>query len=178
MFCLIKTKEDFEKIFPILEEAFPAVELREREEQEALLEEEAYRLYGVQDEAGRFFAVIAIWELADDFIFIEHFAVEKNSRNGGIGGKILDWFIDWYGKDVVLEVELPEDDLKKRRIGFYKRHGFVWNDYFYLQMPLRKGQEPMPLRLMTKPRPLDEKMFQRYRKLIYHGVYKCFTEEM
>lgn len=177
MFQRIKTKADFEEIFPILEEAFPVTELREKEEQEALLKEKSYGLYGVQNEAGKFCAVVAAWDLAEDITFIEHFAVEKNSRNGGIGGKILDAFTDWCGKNVVLEVELPEDDLKKRRIDFYKRHGFVWNDYFYLQRPLRKEQTPMPLRLMTKPMPLDEENFTRYKTCIYHMVYQYVEEE-
>ena len=176
MFCEIKIKEDFERIYPILEEAFPITELREKKDQEALLQEDCYRLYGMKNQEGRFFAVVAMWDVAEDFIFIEHFAVEKKSRNGGIGGKMLDDFIAWYGKKVVLEVELPEDDLKKRRIAFYKRHGFAWNDESYFQMPLRKGQEPMPLRLMTKPEPLDEEMFQYYRKRIYEVVYKCSVE--
>ena len=40
-------------------------------------------------------------------------------------------------RPMVLEVELPEDALTRRRIGFYERHGLVFNSYPYLQPPMR-----------------------------------------
>ena len=42
------TKETFDEIFPLLEEAFPVTELRVKEDQKSLLGEEYYRLYGVR----------------------------------------------------------------------------------------------------------------------------------
>ena len=73
---------------------------------------------------------------------------------------------------MVLEVEVPEDEMTRRRIGFYERHGLVYNDYPYLQPPMRKGQEMLPLRFMTKPSAVDEKTYERYKKQIYRIVYK------
>ena len=75
-------------------------------------------------------------------------------------------------EDQVLEVELPEDALTRRRIGFYERHGLVFNSYPYLQPPMRKGQGVLPLRLMTKPAAIDAKTYQRYKKRIHSIVYK------
>lgn len=45
---------------------------------------------------------------------------------------------------VVLEVELPEDSLKKRRIGFYERHGFTFNEYPYIQPPMGEDRHEIP----------------------------------
>ena len=73
---------------------------------------------------------------------------------------------------MVLEVEVPEDALTRRRIGFYERHGLVYNEYPYLQPPLRKGNALLPLRFMTKPGAIDEKTYERYKRLIYRIVYK------
>lgn len=178
MFQQVKNIAGFEMVYPILEEAFPVTELRIKQAQQDLLQKELYRLYQIKDEKQEIAGVIAAWELADDFVYIEHFAICPEKRNGGFGGRVLEAFATWYGKNIVLEVELPEDDLTKRRIGFYKRHGFVMNDYPYLQPPMRKGQDFLPLRLMTKPYALDEQTYARYRKLIHENVYGYFVEKI
>ena len=164
------TEETFEEIFPLLETAFHVTELRQKEDQRALLREEYYRLYGVRKD-GSFAAVFAAWEI-EDFLYIEHFAVKEAYRNGGYGGRLLDILLEERNRPVVLEVEVPEDGLTKRRVGFYERHGLVYNEYPYLQPPMRKGQGMLPLRFMTKPGAIDEKTYERYKKRIYKYVYK------
>ena len=159
MFERVLTKDDFEKVYPILAQSFPETEVRAKEDQLALIENECYHLYAIKDEEEKTGGVIAAWELSDDFLYIEHFATLPEKRNH------------------VLEVELPEDALTQRRIGFYERHGFVWNDYPYMQPPMRKGQEPLPLRLMTKPTALDVETYERYRSAIHQNVYRYTKEE-
>lgn len=168
------TEETFDEIFPLLEAAFPVTELRIREDQRNLLQEEYYRLYGVRKD-GVFAAVFATWEI-EDFLYIEHFAVKEEFRNGGYGGSLLDTLLEEKGRPMVLEVEVPEDAMTRRRVGFYERHGLVYNDYPYLQPPMRKGQGMLPLRFMTKPSAIDNKTYERYKKQIYKYVYK-FEEE-
>ena len=82
------TEKTFDEIFPLLESAFPVTELRMKEDQRALLKEPCYRLYGVRRE-GAFAATFATWEI-EDFLYIEHFAVKEEYRNGGYGGMLLD----------------------------------------------------------------------------------------
>jgi len=165
------TEETFDAVFPLLEEAFPVTELRTKADQRALLQNPLYRLWGVRGEDGSFWAVFAFWEI-EEFLYIEHFAVDKTYRNDGQGGKLLDRLLEEKGKPVVLEVELPEDDLTRRRVGFYERHGLVFNDYPYMQPPMRKGQAAIPLRIMTKPAAIDETTYHRYKKLIHRIVYQ------
>ena len=154
----------------MLEAAFPVTELRIKEDQRSLLQEEKYVLYGVRKN-GEFAAVFATWEI-DDFLDIEHFAVKETYRNGGYGGMLLDMLLKEKGKPMVLEVEVPEDDLTCRRVGFYERHGLVYNEYPYLQPPLRKGNDLLPLRFMTYPVQIDEETYERYKKQMYRFVYK------
>ena len=116
-------------------------------------------------------AVFATWEI-EDFLYIEHFAVKEEFRNGGYGGELLDKLLEEKGRPMVLEVEVPEDEMTIRRIGFYERHGLVYNDYPYLQPPMRKGQGMLPLRFMTKPGMIDEMTYERYKKRMYAVVYK------
>ena len=78
---------------------------------------------------------------------------------------------------VVLEVELPEDSLKKRRIAFYNRHGFVFNGYPYIQPPMGADRHAIPLRIMSAPEPLSEEEFQTVRAKLYENVYHYACEE-
>ena len=164
------TEETFDEIFPLLEAAFPVTELRIKEDQRSLLQEEKYVLCGVRKE-GRFAAVFATWEI-DDFLYIEHFAVKEECRNDGYGGMLLEKLLEEKGKPMVLEVEVPEDELTCRRVGFYERHGLVYNEYPYLQPPLRKGNDLLPLRFMTYPASVDAETYERYKKQMYKFVYK------
>ena len=176
MVCLEKLdRNDFEEIFHIMEQSFPADERREKEGQKKLLEEEKYELLGVKKE-GRLLAFMAVWNFAE-FVFIEHFAVDERARNSGIGGKMLEALSGQKAGKVVLEVELPEDSLKKRRIAFYNRHGFVFNGYPYIQPPMGADRHAIPLRIMSAPEPLSEEEFQTVRAKLYENVYHYACEE-
>ena len=70
-------------------------------------------------------------------------------RNHGCGTQVLKAWLEAKGKPVVLEVELPADDLTRRRVGFYERNGFVLHkDFDYLQPPYKPGDDELPLKLM------------------------------
>ena len=117
-------KNDFDKIFDLMEASFPFDEYRTYDEQKALLDNPFYQVFVLKDSDNNSIkAFIAIWEF-EDFAFIEHFAVNQQYRNGGIGTKILNKLVDLIGKTICLEVEPPEDELTSRRIGFYQRNGF------------------------------------------------------
>ena len=89
MVCLEKLdRSDFEEVYRIMEQSFPADERRKKEGQKKLLDEEKYELLGVRNEGG-LLAFLAVWEFAE-FVFIEHFAVSEKARNSGIGGKMLE----------------------------------------------------------------------------------------
>ena len=176
MVCLEKLdRSDFEEVYRIMEQSFPADERRKKEGQQKLLEEEKYELLGVRN-GGRLLAFLAVWEFAE-FVFIEHFAVSEKARNSGSGGKMLEELARQKAGKVVLEVELPEDSLKKRRIGFYERHGFAFNEYPYIQPPMGEDRHEIPLRIMSAPEPLSEDEFQSVRTELYKSVYHYVYEE-
>ena len=158
-----------------MREVSQADERRKKEGQQKLLDEEKYELLGVRNEGG-LLAFLAVWEFAE-FVFIEHFAVSEKARNSGIGGKMLEELARQKAGKVVLEVELPEDSLKKRRIGFYERHGFTFNEYPYIQPPMGEDRHEIPLRIMSAPEPLSEDEFQSVRTELYESVYHYVCEE-
>lgn len=164
--------EEFDRVYQIMEASFPPDERRPREEQRALLEDPAYRIYVRRaPDAENIAAFAAVWEF-EPVVFLEHFAVAPQYRNGGLGAKMLRELVDRAGKTVCLEVELPETELAARRIAFYERGGFCLNDYPYLQPPISEGRSAVPLRIMTSDGPIGAEEFRRVKALLYRRVYR------
>lgn len=159
-------REYFDKVYGIMEQSFPVDERRPYDEQKKLIDNTAYSIYVTPF----FDAFIATWEF-DDFIFIEHFAVDSARRNAGVGSKMLTEFFEMQEKTVCLEVELPDTELAKRRIGFYERNGFFLNEYEYFQPPISKGKKIVPLMIMTSKGKADEDTFKKIRNILYKEVY-------
>lgn len=160
---------DFDSFYKLMSEAFPSEERRNYEDQKKLLNEEAYNITSHKDED--ITAFIASWEF-DDFVFIEHFAVSSKMRGNGIGTAMIKGYLSKCNKPIFLEVEPPENDISMRRIEFYKRLGFHLNDYDYLQPPLQKQHDFLPLRIMSYPKRVDNKEFIDFKNIIYDKVYK------
>lgn len=157
---------NFREIYRIMQASFPDDEYRPYEEQLALFQEPEYRIYYMP--AG----FLAVWEF-EDFTYIEHFAVDPALRNSGIGSAMLQELVKQYQKPICLEIELPEDELTRRRIGFYERNGFVFNEYPYMQPPISKGKSPVPLRIMTYGSAIPREKFEEMKEVLYRRVYKC-----
>lgn len=162
-------KDEFLQVFALMDEAFPDCEMRTYKGQKAILRKKEYHLELRRDEKGGVAAFLAWWEL-DDFCFVEHLAVSSGIRGGGLGGRLLDDFLQEHPR-VILEVEPPESDIARRRIGFYERHGFFLNRYPYEQPPLRKECGYFPLLLMSSAAPLSEEEFLKVKEELYRTVY-------
>ena len=171
------TVDQFDPIYHIMEKSFPRDERRPREEQLALFGLDCYQVFGMTDQKGTVIAFIAIWDL-ESVVFIEHFAVSPEYRNGGIGGQMLRELIQMLHKDVCLEVEPPDTDLARRRIAFYERNGFFFNAYDYFQPPLSKGQEIVPLRIMTSEGKVSRERFEELKGFLYRFVYEVEETQM
>lgn len=157
---------DFETVFSIMERSFPPEEYRPFDAQKALLADPAYRIYTAK-ENGRILGFAAVWEL-ENWLFLEHLAVEPQCRNRGIGGQLLDFL----GKRrTCLEAEPPETEIARRRIGFYERNGFFLNAYPYEQPSLGEGRCPVPLKIMTAGGPISPEEFTALKALLYTRVY-------
>ncbi len=165
----ILQKNDFEQIFNIMEDSFPTDEYRPKQAQKKLFDNVIYKVYGVK-ENDTVIAFITVYELGE-VAFAEHFAVNKNYRNKGLGKEILTYVLKKYPCPVCLEVELPETDIALRRIEFYKRNGFFLNPFDYIQPALGEGRKPVPLLIMSTQKPLTEQEFEKTKAKIYAEVY-------
>ena len=162
----------FDEVYRIMESSFPIDEYRPYTEQKMLLQNDLYSIYAsVCPQTGTVQGFITVWEF-ERIAFVEHFAVASSARNSGLGSKMLQALMELLKKQICLEVELPNDEMAIRRIGFYQRNGFVLNDYEYMQPSISAGRKPIPLKIMTTESGIDEAMFQKIKSLLYTYVYQ------
>lgn len=162
--------DEFDAVYDIMEKSFPEDEYRSYDEQKMLFSKSEYDIYVVDGDDSTLKAFVAVWGF-DDFAFIEHLAVNPACRNAGIGASILAAVKEKTGKRICLEVELPENDIARRRIGFYTRNGFSLNEYNYIQPPMSAGKNPIPLFIMTTDGAVEERRFEYIKDKLYEKVY-------
>lgn len=151
---------------------FPEEERRVLEGQKAVMQHEKYH-FDVLIDGGEFTGFLLWWDFKD-YKYIEHFATIPAQRNKGFGRLILKKFMSSNDKPILLEVELPTSTIKQRRIKFYERLGFCLNQHFYEIPPVKVGQAPLRLLLMTYPDKIslnDVAMFVKiYHPIIFNDV--------
>ena len=162
----------FDLFFNILESSLPRNERRDYLSQKNLLSKSNYKPL-VFKENNEILAIMATWEF-EDFIFIEHLAVDSKLRGKGIGTELIKNYLkNKCEKNIFLEVEPPNCDISKKRILFYEKLGFYLNDFYYLQQPLNPGDSPLKLKIMSYSKYITEEEFNKYKKVIYKEVYNA-----
>lgn len=117
--------------------------------------------------------ILNIWDF-NEFCYIEHLAVSEQYRNRKIASKVLEQ-LNAQNKLIILEVELPNDELSKRRIGFYQRNSFSIQPYPYVQPPYRKGEQGIKMHIMANTQmPINKAKYEEIITLIEKKVYKKF----
>lgn len=160
----------FDQIYPIMEEAFPYAERRTKEEQRALFERKEYEVYGYFLD-GELCAFLAAWDLGI-IRFGEHLATSADKRNSGVGKKLFQAYEAMSDVPIVFEVELPQEEMAKRRIGFYERMGYhYYGDVEYYQGTFHGEQAQLPLRLMMNQSQCSKKELETIIDVIYETVY-------
>lgn len=159
-----------DKIEKTYNDSFPEAERRAFSLVRELVRKEArFSMYGLYKEQA-YAGFITAWHFGS-FVYAEHFAIDASARNGGIGGEAMKQFLALCDVPVVLEVEIPVDEMSKRRIGFYERLGYVLDDHVYFQPPYRAGEASLEMRLMTYGE-IDLKLsFDKVSREIHRHVY-------
>ncbi len=142
------TAEEAQKAYKRLEQSFCKEELRDYKDYLKVLEKPEYRLMHIVS-GGENVGLIGVWDL-QDYLFIEHLAINSESRGRGYGHSVIKKLQDKY-KKIALEMEPPVQDNQIRRYNFYAGLGFKLNRFEYFQPPYRAEDKPLPLKLMTYP---------------------------
>lgn len=115
---------------------------------------------------------ITYWNF-NSFYYVEHFAIDPAQRNGGYGKNVLNHLCQLLKQPIVLEVELPEEEMAQRRISFYKRQGFeLWNKP-YLQPPYKPGDNHLPMLIMAHGNLDCKRDFEIVKETLYREVYNA-----
>ena len=161
-------------LYPYVEEllvaSFPREEYRDLDEQRRNVEDEPRFHCNVVLCDGAPTGLLTCWML-HGFCYVEHFAIDPARRNGGLGGDVIALLCRRVPLPVVLEVECPDTEMARRRIGFYQRQGFVLWNIPYLQPPYRPGDGFLPMHLMTCGEGLSETDFDRVQREIHREIY-------
>ncbi|MDO4163072.1 MAG: GNAT family N-acetyltransferase [Bacteroides sp.] len=116
--------------------------------------------------------LLTYWNF-EHFYYIEHFAIDPAQRNGGHGKEVLTQLCNSLQHPIILEVEMPEEELAQRRIKFYQRLGFKLWEEPYQQPPYKPGDGFLPMLLMAYGNLECTKDFELVRNTIYREVYNC-----
>lgn len=151
-------------------DSFPDCERREWYDELSLMASEP-RFHAMQAcDDGRLVGFVTYWSF-DACSYIEHLAVAKSWRCKGIGGQLLERVAS-QGKPVLLEVEPPDDEVTRRRVDFYHRHGLVLHSGIdYLQPPYAPGLPSVPMCIMTSPE-MGEDDVRAVIEILRHDVYR------
>lgn len=114
--------------------------------------------------------IIVLWRLTH-CIYIDYLATDVSFRNRHYGEKSLKIFLEKSLQPVVVEVELPDNELAIRRIGFYQRLGFHLEEHFNYCMPNYNNKGFTPMNLMIYPSLMSNEDCKNIAAEIYEKVY-------
>ena len=163
------TEKSFDKIYNKMKAAFPIEERRNSFDQKNCLNEDKFRFLEIIDNKAEV-GFIGLW-VFDDFIFIEHIAIDSDKRGQGYGSKAINLVKEKFNMPIILEAEAPESEQQIKRIEFYSRSGFKINSFDYIQ-PSYHGGEGVPLKILSFPEMLSQKEFDNFISLTRKYVYK------
>lgn len=155
----------FERLYSI---SFPLFEQRTRSQQEAAFSRPNYHLRGYE-ENGFFAGFISYWEF-NDYMYIEHFAIDPEIRGMGCGSGILRHFIRSTDKMSLLEIDPITDEVSEARLHFYRKCGFYENPYPHVHPPYRNGYDAHPLIVLTTDRTISEREYLVFNRDLANTV--------
>jgi len=161
--------EELESIRGLYCEAFPPEERREFDDLKQLV-------FGVECVVNQIItanskvAGFCVYWIFDEFVYVEHFAVFPGLRGRGIGEGTLSVLREKF-KVLILETELPMNEISQRRIKFYKRNGFHLLNLHYVQPSYGDNKPEVELKLMCTSSDISAEILNNYIIQIKEKVY-------
>lgn len=120
-----------------MKEDFPPSELKPLSTMRTLQKQGRYQALGLAD-GGALAGYALMWrEPEQPFVLLDYLGTDPLRRGQGLGGLFLDLLAEHYRqlRGILAESEAPESgedagaELRRRRLGFYARNGFVYGGY-------------------------------------------------
>ena len=144
------SKDLFESAFPD-EERPPFGELKNRNAN-------YHFLVAVIEETNEPVGILAYWTFPK-FVYVEHFAIDEELRGQGFGKAVFLNFLSQQTEQVLMEVELPHDEVSEHRIEFYASMGLYQNPQHYVQPSYQNSDEDALQMLIMSKYELDYEDF-------------------
>ena len=154
--------QHFADFWRIYTESFPFNERRTPDQHIRIFQKPHYQIntYVIGNQLVGF---IASWG-DTEFVFVEHFAISPEFRSKRLGSTVLQQFIEEFNIPVILEIEMPIDELTKRRLKFYELAGFLRNQHNHYMPPYHKSNPPLEMEILTFPTMISDELYQRFAK--------------
>jgi ribosomal protein S18 acetylase RimI-like enzyme len=166
----ITNPADLDKIRDLYISSFPEKERREFYKLPEMLVLLECSVCLISISGGKIAGLCIFWDFGS-FTFLEHFAIEDDLRGLGIGEEVLSVLREKY-KIILLETELPEDEISQRRVKFYQRNGFRMLQRRYIQPSYGKNKPEVELQLMSTSVDFSVQTLDEYIHLIRERVYR------
>ena len=160
----------FTEAWGLYETSFPLEERRPIDSQINVFKNLNYH-FDVIIEDGKFIGFLLWWDF-DKLRFIEYFATVESIRNKGFGKLIIETFLKRSQKPIILEVELPDSNIRERRIEFYKRLGFHLNPHFYEIQPIHEGLSALEFLIMSFPYSISKDDVRNFVEQCHPIIFK------
>ncbi len=161
-FYKITNSEDkWYKVFrDIYNMSFPIFEQRSDKQQQTAFNSPNYHLQAlVEDET--LLSFISYWDF-EDYIYIEHLAVNSAYRGQNIGSSTLNLFAREKEKCILLEIDPPIDLISKDRLRFYSHLGYKPNMYKHLHPAYNLAYPPHELVVLSLYKTLSEEQYKQF----------------
>lgn len=160
-----------EKITRTYVDAFPYQERRDLEEiKDLIVCNPLYTLQGIFND-GKYVGFLTYWTLPE-IIYAEHFGIDKDFRNKGIGRDAFFKFVTEAPLPVVGEVEKPVEDWAKRRIEFYRRMGIKICNIPYFHPAFRPNGKEIEVYMVSYGNVDLDKDLDKVREYVYKRIFE------
>lgn len=149
--------------------SFPVFEKRRIEDQIEAMKNDKYHCYTVIEKE-YVVGIIFYWKW-DNYKYIEHLAINKNLRGKNYGSKILKEFCS-DGKTIVLEIDMPIDEVSKNRLRFYEKLDFKLNKYKHIHPPYRRGYKGHELKVLSYNSNLLDEEYNKFNDFLVKDIMK------
>ena len=162
---------------------FPPQELKPLKAMLELMAQGRYQALGLY-EGEELLGYALVWrEPGVPFVLLDYLGTLPGVRNRGLGGQLLDLLADYYREERGIFGEAESDEggadadreLRRRRLGFYLRHGFRYGGYdcalfgVHYQTLIRGREDVTPEELLKVHRSFYQNRFPAH-------IYKRFVQ--
>ena len=159
----------FKEVYDIIDGNFPHTEKRTYHDHiNAFKKFKNFIIEALADDNNKITGMLTWWEF-DDCIYGEHLAIVDGYKGQGYG-KIMQGrmqsIADSFEKPIIFEIEPPcSSPQAKRRLDFYLRGGFVFNEHIkHFQPTYNAGDTPLEMNIMSYPVAITIEEYNKFKK--------------